>query len=77
MEHGTIELRFSRPSGAAFRKPSQTMADALQRLTDSDEMQSLVSEAQSQGRKVVVQVFHSSAGHPILIHLTVTAQDAA
>jgi hypothetical protein len=53
------------------------MADALQRLSEADEMQCLVSEAEAQGRKLVVQVFHSAEGHPILIHLGAVPQEAA
>jgi hypothetical protein len=31
-------------------------------------MRQFVADAQAQCRKVVVQVFHSSQGHPLLIH---------
>jgi CTP:molybdopterin cytidylyltransferase MocA len=53
------------------------MTEALCQLSKSDEMQTLVGEARAHGRKVVVQVFHSAEGHPILIHLKAVAQDAA
>ena len=75
--NGNVELKFSRPSGAPARQPSKAMAEALQRLSESDEMQTLVAEARAYGRKVVVHVFHSADGHPILIHLAAVAQDAA
>jgi hypothetical protein len=75
--NGNVELKFSRPSGAPARQPSKAMAEALQRLSESDEMQTLVAEARAYGRKVVVHVFHSADGHPILIHLAAVAQEAA
>jgi hypothetical protein len=53
------------------------MADALQRLSEAEEMQCLVCEAEAHGRKVVVQVLHSTEGHPILIHLGAIPQEAA
>jgi CTP:molybdopterin cytidylyltransferase MocA len=53
------------------------MADALKRLSEADEMQTLVAEAQAHGRRVVVHVFHSAEGHPILIHLKAVAQEEA
>jgi hypothetical protein len=75
--NGNVELKFSRPSGAPARQPSKAMAEALQRLSESDEMQTLVAEARAYGRKVVVHVFHSAEGHPILIHLKAVAQEEA
>jgi hypothetical protein len=77
MKNGNVELKFCRPSGAPARQPSRAMADALQHLSEADEMQCLVSEAEAHGRKVVVQVFHSAEGHPILIHLGSVPQEAA
>jgi hypothetical protein len=75
--NGNVELKFSRPSGAPARQPSKVMAEALQRLSESDEMQTLVAEARAYGRKVVVHVFLSADGHPILIHLAAVAQEEA
>jgi hypothetical protein len=49
------------------------MAEALKRLSEADETQHLVREARALGRKVVVQVFQSANGHPILIHLGVVS----
>jgi hypothetical protein len=46
-------------------------------LAESDEMKTLVIESQAQGRKVVMQVYHSAAGHPILIHFGAVPQEAA
>jgi hypothetical protein len=72
-----VLFKFSQPSGAASRKPSKGMTEALHHLTEADEMQALIAEAQAQGRKVVVQVYHSAEGHPFLIHLKAVAQEVA
>ena len=71
-----VTFKFSQASGAAAPEPSECMTEALQRLSESDEMQALVAEARAHGRKVVVHVFHSSDGHPILIHLGAAPQAA-
>jgi hypothetical protein len=72
-----VQFRFSQPSGAPARKPSASMTAALRNLSESTELKSLVAEAQAQGRKLVVQVYHSSDGRPFLIHLKAVPQDAA
>jgi hypothetical protein len=72
MENVDVVVKFSRPSGSPAPKPSIAMADALQSLSEADETQNLVREARAQGRKVLVQVFHSADGRPILIHLGVS-----
>lgn len=77
MKNGNVEVKFSRPSGSPAQQPSKAMAEALQRLSEADEMQTLVAEAQNHGRKVVLHVFHSAEGHPILIHLAAVAQEVA
>ena len=77
MKNGNVEVNFSRPSGAPAPEPSMSMTDAMQRLSESDEMQTLVAEARANGRKVVVHVFHSAEGRPILIHLAAVAQEVA
>jgi hypothetical protein len=77
MKNGNVEVRFSRPSGSPAAKPSKAMTEALQRLSEADEMQTLVAEARALGRKVIVHVFHSAEGHPILIHLAAVASDGA
>ena len=72
-----VVFKFCQPSGASARKPSASMTAALRNLSESSEMQSLVAEAQAQGRKVVMQVYHSAEGHPFLVHLKTVPQDAA
>jgi hypothetical protein len=77
MKSCDVELKFSQPSGAPARKPSASMTAALRNLSESTEMRSLVADARTHGRKVVVQVYHSAGGLPFLIHLKAVPQDAA
>lgn len=71
-----VLFKFTQPNGTPSRNPSKAMTEALRHLSKSDEIRTLITEARAQGRKVVVQVFHSAAGHPILIHLGVVPQEA-
>jgi len=64
-----IVFRFRRPSSVPRRQPSEAMRKALRCLAESDEMQPFVADARAQRRNVVVEVFHSSDGHPLLIHI--------
>ena len=63
-----VVFKFSRPAGAPSRQPSAAMTQALRQFARSDEMQAFVANARKQRRKVVVEVFHSADGHPLLIH---------
>jgi hypothetical protein len=45
------------------------MTEALRHLAESDEMRPFVSEAHAVRRDVVLEVFHSRDGHPLLIHI--------
>jgi hypothetical protein len=72
-----VLFKFSQSNGTPSRKPSKAMSEALQRLTESEEMLTLIAEARAQGRNVVVQVFHSAEGLPILIHFGAVRQKAA
>jgi hypothetical protein len=63
-----IVFKFRRPSGTPSRQPSAAMTHALRQFARSDEMQAFVANARKQRRKVVVEVFHASDGHPLLIH---------
>jgi hypothetical protein len=73
----SVIIKHSSPSGALKRNPSRALTAALRKLTQSDEMKHLITEARAQKRLVKVQVFHSAAGHPILIHLGSVPSDAA
>jgi hypothetical protein len=44
------------------------MTQAMRQFAATDEMQAFVASARAQRRKVVVEVFHSADGHPMLIH---------
>jgi hypothetical protein len=65
-----IMFRFRRPRSIPRRQPSKAMTEALQCLAESEEMQPLIDDARARRRDVVVEVFHSSDGHPLLIHTT-------
>jgi hypothetical protein len=65
-----IVFRFRRSKNTAGRQPSRALAEALRHLAESEEMQPLIDDALARRRDVVVEVFHSSDGHPLLIHTT-------
>lgn len=67
-----VTFRFHRLRGTEKREPSATIRNALQTLTEAEEMRDFVASARSQGRNVVVEVFHSRDGHPLLIHTAAT-----
>ena len=67
-ETPNIVFKFCRPGGSSSRQPSDAMTQALRQFARSDEMREFVSNARKQRRKVVVEVFHASDGHPLLIH---------
>jgi len=71
-----IEFRFSKPGGVTIAEPSTRMKNALTHLSQSDEIRRLAADAKTRGRKLVVHVFHSAKGHPILIHLGDVPEDA-
>jgi hypothetical protein len=48
------------------------MQDALRRLSQAEEMQPLLKKAQAAGREVVIEVFHSRDGQPLLIAVSKT-----
>ena len=64
-----ILFKFRRPCRMRKRQPSEAMRKALQCLAESDEMRPFVNAARAQVRTVVVEVFHSCEGHPLLIHV--------
>lgn len=67
-----ILFRFRRPRSVPRRQPSEAMTQALRHLTKSEEMRSFVAETRARNRNVVVEVFHASDGHPLLIHIAAT-----
>ena len=65
-----VVFRFRRPSGSGQQEPSETMSEALRRLSETTEMQPLIVEAQKSGRSVAIEVFQTRNGEPILIHFS-------
>jgi hypothetical protein len=72
-----VVFKFCRPSGAPSRQPSEAMTQAMRQFAATDEMRVFVASARAQRRKVVVEVFHSSDGHPLLIHTAVLREKKA
>lgn len=72
-----VVLKFCRPSGSPSRRPSDAMRHALRQFVQTDEMLAFVANARAQRRKVVVEVFHSRDGHPILIHTAIVETERA
>jgi len=72
-ESGVV-FKFRRPAGAPKKPPSRAMTEALERLTEAEEMRFLTARAVAQNRIVVVEVFHSSDGHLLLIHVAALPQ---
>jgi len=64
-----VLFKFRRPSSNPRRHPSRAMTEALRHLAESDEMRPFIADARAQQRNVVVEVFHSRDGHPLLIHI--------
>ena len=71
-----IVLKFRRPSGAPKKPPSRAMTEALQRLSEADEVRNFTAKAHAQNRTVVLEVFHSREGHPLLIHTAAVRRKA-
>jgi hypothetical protein len=67
-----VSFVFRRPGDTPKKPPSRAMTEALRLLSQSDEMKPFVANARAQRRKIVIELFHSSEGHPLLIH-TATA----
>lgn len=63
-----VSFKFCRPSGVSAREPSVAMTRALQALSEADEIREFVAEARAQRKDVVVEVFQSRDGQPLLIH---------
>ena len=71
-----VVIRYCRPSGSCTRKPSAAMTEALRRLSEAEEMQPLLGKARAAKREVVIEVFHSRDGQPLLIHPRLQHQDS-
>jgi len=63
-----VVFRFRRPSGSQNHEPSTAMTEALRQLSVAREMEPLLQAAHKAGREVVIEVFQSRDGQPLLIH---------
>ena len=64
-----VVFKFRRPSGSGQQEPSEAMSDALRRLSETTEMQSLLAQATKSGKSVAIEVFQNRDGQPLLIHI--------
>jgi len=64
-----VIFKFRRPNGSERHQPSTAMTEALQRLSEAEEMKPLLAEVQKSGEAVAIEVFHSRYGQPLLIHI--------
>jgi hypothetical protein len=71
-----VIFKFRRPGGVPKKPPSAAMTEALQRLSESDEMQDFMVDAHARKRNVVLEVFHAGDGHPLLIHTAAVRRKA-
>jgi hypothetical protein len=63
-----VVFRFRCPSGFPVPEPSSAMTEALRQLSNAREMEPLLQSARRAGREVVIEVFQSRDGQPLLIH---------
>jgi hypothetical protein len=73
MEEPTIHFRFHRPKEQRC-PPSFPMVEALRQISLSDEIQPLLGRARADGREVLIEIFHSKGGEPMLIHIAMFPQ---
>lgn len=66
-----VVITLHRPSGAPKKAPSPAMAEALEMLSQAEEMKVLIGNAREHRRKVNLQLFCSFEGHPVLLHFAV------
>jgi hypothetical protein len=72
-----VVFKFRRPGSAPMKPPSASMTEALQQLSEAEEMRDFVVEANARNRIVMFEVFHSADGHPLLIHTAAVPPEAA
>jgi hypothetical protein len=65
-----VVFKFRRPSGSNSQQPSRALTEALHRLGEAKEMQSLLAQARQSGKSVSIEVFQTRNGQPLLIHIT-------
>jgi hypothetical protein len=67
MQH--VVFKFRRPSGSDSQQPSRALTEALHRLGEAEEMQSVLAQARQSGKSVSIEVFQTRDGQPLLIHI--------
>ena len=66
----SVVFKFRRPSGSdPQQEPSRALTEALHRLGEAEEMQSLLAQARQSGNFVAIEVFQTRNGQPLLIHI--------
>jgi hypothetical protein len=65
-----VVFKFRRPSGSNPQQPSRALTEALHRIGEAEEMQSLLAQARQSGKYVAIEVFQTRGGQPLLIHFT-------
>ncbi len=74
----SVVFRFRRPAGAPKKAPSRAMSEALERLSETEEMRLFARTMKALNRVVVIEVFHSAEdGHPLLIHTSAVSKKRA
>jgi hypothetical protein len=64
-----VVFKFRRPSGSDSQQPSRALTEALHRLGEAEEMQSVLAQARQSGKSVSIEVFQTRDGQPLLIHI--------
>ena len=64
-----VVFKFRRPSGSDPQQPSHALTEALRRLGEAEEMQSLLAQARQSGKSVAIEVYQTRDGQPLLIHI--------
>jgi hypothetical protein len=64
-----VVFKFRRPSGSDSQQPSRAHTEALHRLGEAEEMQSVLAQARQSGKSVSIEVFQTRDGQPLLIHI--------
>ena len=64
-----VVFKFRRTSGSDSQQPSRALTEALHRLGEAEEMQSVLAQARQSGKSVSIEVFQTRDGQPLLIHI--------
>jgi hypothetical protein len=65
-----VVFKFRRPTGSDSQQPSRALTEALHRLGEAEELQSLLAQARQSGKSVAIEVYQTRNGQPLLIHIT-------